>query len=283
MADEDAPFDVLGLKEYETEALRTLLTVGRTTAPNLADSTGIPRARIYGVLDSLVDRGFVEVVPGRPKKYYPKPPDEILGRAVESRRREYESYADEVEDIRDDFIQTYEPLYERASEEVTPTEKLFHVVDVGEPSENETRRLYDAAADEVRVLTKSFEYFDNVRRSFEDAVDRKVEVRVLFLHPRHLSDENAEIQSEIVEEIREYPVEFRFSDEKLPWRGTFVDPSMDYERGEAVLLVEEKDVPLRMRQAAVTENGSFVAGLSRYFDLIWEHESTESDSVEYPG
>jgi hypothetical protein len=28
-----------------------------------------------------------------------------------------------------------------------------------------------------------------------------------------------------------------------------------------------------MRQAAVTENGSFVAGLGRYFDLIWEHES----------
>lgn len=34
-----------------------------------------------------------------------------------------------------------------------------------------------------------------------------------------------------------------------------------------------------MRQAAVTDNGSFVAGLSRYFDLIWEHESTETDGV----
>jgi hypothetical protein len=28
-----------------------------------------------------------------------------------------------------------------------------------------------------------------------------------------------------------------------------------------------------MRQAAITENGSFVAGLKRYFDLIWEYES----------
>jgi hypothetical protein len=56
---------------------------------------------------------------------------------------------------------------------------------------------------------------------------------------------------------------------------------MEYESGDAVLLVEEKDVPLHMRQAAVTDNASFVAGMSRYFDLIWEHESTETDDVEY--
>ena len=33
-------------------------------------------------------------------------------------------------------------------------------------------------------------------------------------------------------------------------------------------------VPLHKRKAAVTENGSFVAGLSQYFDLVWNHEST---------
>jgi hypothetical protein len=53
---------------------------------------------------------------------------------------------------------------------------------------------------------------------------------------------------------------------------------MDYEQGAAIMLVEEKDVPLHKRQAAVTENGSFVAGLERYFELIWTYES----SGEYP-
>jgi hypothetical protein len=28
-----------------------------------------------------------------------------------------------------------------------------------------------------------------------------------------------------------------------------------------------------MRQAAITDNGSFVAGMKRYFELIWEYES----------
>jgi hypothetical protein len=51
---------------------------------------------------------------------------------------------------------------------------------------------------------------------------------------------------------------------------------MDYETGEAIFLVEEPDVPNHMRQAALTENGSFVAGLKRYFDLVWEYESEAS-------
>jgi hypothetical protein len=51
---------------------------------------------------------------------------------------------------------------------------------------------------------------------------------------------------------------------------------MEYETGEALFLVEEPDVPNHKRQAAITENGSFVAGMKRHFDLIWEHESIGS-------
>ena len=277
----DDVFEALGLKEYEAQALHELFTLGRTTAPRLAEATGIPKARIYGVLDSLADRGFVEVVPGRPKEYQPKPPDEVLERAKENRRQEYEGYVGRVDGMRADFVDEYAELYEGASDDITPTEELFHVVDVGEPSERETRRLYHEADDELRVLTKGFEYLPGVERALSDAVERGVEVRVLLVHPRHLEDENVPVQADRVETLRDEhdAVRLRFSDEPLPWRGTFADPSMGYETGEAVLLVEEKDVPLSMRQAAVTDNGSFVAGLSRYFDLIWEHESTETDGV----
>ncbi|PSP52420.1 TrmB family transcriptional regulator, partial [Halobacteriales archaeon QH_3_68_24] len=93
-------FDRLGLTEYEATALEKLLALGRTTAPNLAEATGIPKARIYGVLESLSDRGFVKVIPGRPKEYQPKAPDEMLDRAVENRRQDYETFAEAIEEIR---------------------------------------------------------------------------------------------------------------------------------------------------------------------------------------
>ncbi len=263
----------LDLKEYEATVLAGLLRVGRSTAPNLAEATGVPKARIYGVLDGLSEMGYLKVVPGRPKEYVAHSPETILKRADENRYQEYRSYRDRLDGMREEFLATLKPLYDSDTTGLEPGE-LFYVVDVGEPSERETRRLYDEAERRLDIVTKSFEYFPEIESAFADAVKRDVAVRVLFLHPRHLSAENREIQRETVERLREeYDVAARFSEERLPLRGTLVDPSMDYESGMATFLVEENEVPLSMRQAAVTKNGSLVAGMMRYFDMIWEYDS----------
>jgi predicted transcriptional regulator len=278
----DAPTDLLerlGLTEYERTALSELLTLGRTTAPNLAEATGIPKARIYGVLDELVDQGYVKEIPGRPKEYQAKPPAGILDRATENRKQDYETFRRDVETMREAFLAEFGPRFEQASEAITPTEELFHVVDVGDPSETETRRLYHEADEHVYVITNSFAYVDAVEPALADAVGR-VSVDALFLHPDPLDPDKRDVQADIVERLTgSYPdLGIRYSTGKLPWRGTLIDPSMDYRGGEAIFLVEEPDVPNHMRQAAITENGSFVAGLKRYFDLVWEHESV----AEYP-
>ncbi|WP_280537287.1 helix-turn-helix domain-containing protein [Halopenitus sp. POP-27] len=282
MATERDPSDLLETldrTEYEERALERLLELGRTTAPDLSEATGIPKARIYGVLDELADAGYIKVIPGRPKQYQPKPPAAILDRAVENRRQSYESYRAEIESVREEFLETLGPLYERASEDISPTEELFHVVDVGDPSEAETRSLYRDAAERVDVLTKSFEYFESVEPAVADAIDRGRDLRVLFLDPSFLSAENAAVQERTVARLRDdYPdVAVRFSATRLPWRGTIADPSMAYDSGRAVLLVEEEEIPLHKRQAAVTENPSFVAGLERYFQLTWEYDTLETD------
>jgi len=279
----DTPSELLsrlGLTEYEQTALTELLTLGKTTAPNLAEATGIPKARIYGVLDSLAERGFVEVVPGRPKEYQPKSPETLLERATENRRQEFEQFRQELERNREQFLEEFGPRYEEASEDVRPAEELFHVVDVGDPSETETRRLYHDATEQVHVITKSFEYLEAVEPALADTVGR-VEVQALLNVPELLTPENREIQADVVAKLTDsYPeVDVRFSTGKLPWRGTLIDPSMAYDSGEAIFLVEEPSVPNHMRQAAITENGSFVAGLERYFELVWQYESV----TEYPG
>jgi len=266
---------LLDLTEYEAAALEELLLLGRTTAPDLAEATGIPKARIYGVLDSLAEAGYVKVIPGRPKRYQPHDPSEIAERAVANRRHAYERFREDVEAIEGSFVDAYAPVQDRAVDELSPTEDLFHVVDVGEPSERETRRLFREAEDSVYVLTKSFGYIDAVLPAMRDAIDRGIDVDVLLLAPNHLSTENEQRQSEIRDLLREEfsSVSVRISDRVLPWRGTFVDPSLEYESGQGLLIVEQEEIPNHHRQAAVTENPSFVAGLWQYFDLLWRHES----------
>ncbi|ELZ47198.1 transcriptional regulator, TrmB [Halorubrum coriense DSM 10284] len=272
-------FSLLDLTEYEAEALEELLLLGRTTAPDLAEATGIPKARIYGVLDALAEAGYVKMIPGRPKRYEPHEPAAIAERAVENRRHAYERFREDVEAVEEAFVEEYAPVRNRGVDELSPTEDLFHVVDVGEPSERETRRLFREAEEAVYVLSKSFGYIDAVRPALRDAIDRGVSVDVLLLNPASLSSENRRRQAEIRASLAEsFPaVSVRVSDRELPWRGTFADPSLSYESGQGLLMVEQEEVPNHHRQAAVTENPSFVAGMWQYFDLLWRHESVPAD------
>ncbi|RLI78320.1 hypothetical protein DRP04_10285 [Archaeoglobales archaeon] len=59
----------------------------------------------------------------------------------------------------------------------------------------------------------------------------------------------------------------------LPLRGLIVDPSYEYRTGKAIFVVEDPKTPLYLRDAVITENPSLVAGMKRYFDLIWKYES----------
>jgi len=265
--------ETLELGEYEAAALDGLLRLGRTTAPNLAEATGIPNARIYGILDDLGNAGYVKIIPGRPKEYEPKEPSAILEQATENRRQEFEDFRSNVESMRDEFLEYYRPLYENADDTVSTTEELFYVVDVGEPSERQTREMYQEATATLHIMTKSFEYLDDIEPALEDALEAGVTVRILFTHPEHLPEQHVDIQREILDRIEtQFPaVEYRFSETPTPWRGTIADPNR--EEGTAIFLVGEKDIPLHMRQAAITEDESFIAGMNRYFDLIWEHES----------
>jgi len=273
-SDEDI-FSLLDLTEYEAAALEELLLLGRTTAPDLAEATGIPKARIYGVLDSLSEAGYVKVIPGRPKRYQPHDASEIADRAVANQRHAYERFREDIKTVEESFVDAYTPVRDRGVDDLSPTEDLFHVVDVGEPSERETRRLFDEAEESVYVLTKSFGYIDAIRPAMRNAVDRGVVVDVLLLAPDHLSEENERRQGEIRDLLaEEFPsISVRIIDRVLPWRGTFVDPNLEYDSGQGLLMVEQEEIPNHHRQAAVTENPSFVAGLWQYFDLLWRHES----------
>jgi len=269
-------FSLLELTEYEEAALEELLVLGRTTAPDLAEATGIPKARIYGVLDTLAEAGYIKVIPGRPKQYQPHDPATIVDRAVMNRQDSYEQFKRDVNAVADSFVESYSPIEDRDLDELSPTEDLFHVVDVGEPSERETRRLFREADEEVFALTKSFGYLDAIAPAMETAIDAGVSANVLMLSPDHLTDANRKEQQAIRRQLADtFPsVSVRITDRVLPWRGTFVDPDLQYQTGQGLLLVEQEEVPNHLRQAAVTENPAFVAGLWQYFDLLWHHEST---------
>ncbi|MCW4049233.1 MAG: hypothetical protein NWE89_05790 [Candidatus Bathyarchaeota archaeon] len=68
----------IGLTEYETLAYISLLEYDEMTAEDISKTSSIPYTKVYSVLDSLEERGWLEHTNGRPRIYYPRPPVDAL-------------------------------------------------------------------------------------------------------------------------------------------------------------------------------------------------------------
>jgi sugar-specific transcriptional regulator TrmB len=78
----------LGLTGYEAGAYLALTRRGRATGAEVARLAGLPRQRIYDVLDGLVARGIAAVEPGRPAQYTARPPEEVVSGLLASHREQ---------------------------------------------------------------------------------------------------------------------------------------------------------------------------------------------------
>src|SRR3990170_3975785 len=64
----------MGLNAYEIDAYTALLEGGQMTAMEISRETSVPYSKIYEVLNSLKEKGWIKSSESRPFKYYPVPP-----------------------------------------------------------------------------------------------------------------------------------------------------------------------------------------------------------------
>jgi sugar-specific transcriptional regulator TrmB len=81
----------LGLNAYEARSYLILLGHPRFKALELAARAHVPRQKIYEVLDSLVEKGFAQVVQDRTKLFNAIPPDQAIPSYLDRRTRALEA------------------------------------------------------------------------------------------------------------------------------------------------------------------------------------------------
>jgi sugar-specific transcriptional regulator TrmB len=97
----------LGLTSYETKVYLSLLETGSMTASDISKRSGVPYSKIYEVLNSLEDKGWLESDSSRPQKLFPKSPLT----ALEAMRMRIEN------DIRDNenlIVSELMPIYQKS-------------------------------------------------------------------------------------------------------------------------------------------------------------------------
>lgn len=77
----------MGLSGYEAQVYLALLGETRAPASRVVRKSGVPQSKVYGALNSLIERGFAEQVLGDVKLYRGLPPQQ----AFENYRRQVEA------------------------------------------------------------------------------------------------------------------------------------------------------------------------------------------------
>lgn len=77
----------IGLTKYEAKIYATLVSYGPSGVSDINRLSGIPRNKVYEMVDILVKRGIVEVQPGRPVIFRAVPPKLVIGQFLEDYNR----------------------------------------------------------------------------------------------------------------------------------------------------------------------------------------------------
>jgi sugar-specific transcriptional regulator TrmB len=109
----------MGLNAYETDAYIVLLEGGQMTAMEISREANVPYSKIYDVLNSLKQKGWIKSTETRPFKYYPVPP---LEAATNAKRRLEDEYQNWEQRLAEDL----QPLYEKRELVERPDILILH-------------------------------------------------------------------------------------------------------------------------------------------------------------
>jgi len=208
----------LGLTEYEARVYSSLLKYHLNSASRLSERSGVPRTKIYSVLESLSAKGWIKVYSGAPLLFKPLDPSEIFARM----KKDYEAVLEVAKTMLD-------------KDEVSMKEKfVISKYDVG--LQNLKEQIGKAKT--VWIGNATTEFLQTVK----DAFDANAEVKVtLFPGERQIGGTKAqfkEAEIQIVQLIRnkETPAVSVILDEdrvfsvfKDPTNGRYVISEMLYD------------------------------------------------------
>ncbi len=161
----------MGLTEYEAKAYLSLLNDHIVTATKLSEKSGVPRTKIYSVLESLAQKGWVKIYSGVP----------LLFRAIDPN--------DVFEKVKKEYSIFLESIQTTLKEEVNEMKEKFVIKKFDFGFENLKQEMEKAKT--IQISNATTEFLKKVSKSFNKETAVKV---LLFPGERKFGDGNIEFR-----------------------------------------------------------------------------------------
>ncbi len=233
----------LGLTLNEMKVYMLLLNSGPLTAKEISDYAEVPFSKVYIVLKSLEEKGWISSARDRPIRYVALSPDEAVKKAKVKREKEWEEAASKI-------IPMLQPIYDARTVPETPEVWIVR----GE--ENVSSKVIDL------VLKSQYELLLAIHARMESLFEKAslldrmgglynpTNIRILI--PRELVDD--------AECFLKFGAELRYRDNMFGG-GVISDAR------EALLLLGDSS---RVSTAIWSTHSSLIYLAKLYFEKLWE-------------
>ncbi len=262
----------LGLSVYEAKAYLALLERSSLNTADVSKISGVPRGRIYDVLDTLVKKGIASYKPGKLKKYSAINIDSLRENLIASGRREWDNKEENIQKI---TLTLKKKLVDIYPEENKVTGPLDYIEIIKNPNQIHRKfiELFSKAQTEVLGFTKppftyaTSEQIVEQRKTQIAAFNRNVIPRAVVQMPTEeliMSYFNDELSStEEFIEGRTRDLDTRFVDE-LPVKLFVFDQEVCF------FALEDPIKTKTSLTMLVTKHEAMAKSFKLLFESVWE-------------
>src|SRR6516225_6630056 len=172
----------MGLNAYEARSYLVLVGHARFKALELAARAHVPRQKIYEVLDSLVEKGFAQVIQEKTKLFLAVPPDQAIPSYMARRAQALDEQIKDQTRAAEGMVQELMTAYSEGQGGRGTLDYLRIVNDPGQVA-SQFRRMLAAARSEYLEFSRPPYAVDPLDAEFViQARARGVECRLLVEH-----------------------------------------------------------------------------------------------------
>lgn len=235
----------IGLTSYEVKVYSALLKTGQISASDLSQKSGVPYSKIYEVLGTLEEKGWIGSDDSRPTQYFAKPPST----AMQTSRQNFESEFKNNESI---ILKELTPLYEQSGTSERPDIWVLSGV--------------------VNIASKILEMVDSCRSEVMIAIPKVAEGLAKEALPklRLLHDKGIEITILVSEDVDTETLKSLARVAKIKVKkGLFGGGIISDKRYVVILLGEDLGTSSSAEAVAIWADHSGLAGFAReYFEYL---------------
>ncbi len=184
----------IGLNAYESRAYLVLVGHQRFKALEVAGPARIPRQKIYEVLDSLVEKGFVRVVQGKAKQFSAVEPQLALSSFLARKRETYEREWEDRRGLATLLSGNLAEVFANGNQGHGPLNYIRIVADTGQIAEEYRRFLLETKDDYLELARPPYAVQPMREPIVQQLLDNGAHCRLLYESPTLDTEQRNELK-----------------------------------------------------------------------------------------